>query len=88
MKNEALLEQMEKRESYMILYRFQNAVKNLLKAKQKKRTFISKNWIDSFDIPNTTCEYTETQWEMVQDLKKDLEDLAMELGFIFQENQC
>ena len=85
MRDEELLEQMEKQESYMILYRFQNCVKQMLKAKQKKETVIPENWIENFDVPCTTCEYTREQWENVQELKRILECLAKELGLVFRK---
>lgn len=84
MRDEELLEQMEQRENYMILYRFQNCVRNMLKAKLKKETIVPRNWIDNLDIPSITCEYREEQWEKVKDMKEDLECLAGELGLVLQ----
>ena len=87
MRDEEVMEQMEKQESYMILYRFHNCVRNMLKSKQKKETFITENRIENFDTPSITCEYTAEQWEMVQELKKELECLSAELGLVFQGYQ-
>jgi len=84
MRDEELLEQMEQRENYMILYRFQNCVRNMLKAKLEKETMIPMNWIDHMDIPSITCEYTEEQWKKVKGMKADLECLAGELGLVLQ----
>ena len=84
MRDEILLEQMEQRENYMILYRFQNCVRNMLKAKLEKETMIPMNWIDIMDIPSITCEYTEEQWEEVKGMKENLECLAGELGLALQ----
>ena len=38
----------------------------------KKEMLVPQNWIDNFDIPSTSCEYTEEQWEKVQEMKEDL----------------
>lgn len=45
---------------------------------------VPRNWIDSMDIPSVTCEYTEEQWERIQEMKGNLECLARELELILQ----
>ena len=85
MRDEELLDRMEQRENYMILYRFQNCVRNMLKAKLEKETMIPMNWIDNMDIPSITCEYTEEHWKKVKGMKEDLECLAGELGLALQK---
>lgn len=85
MRDEELLEQVEERENYMILYRFQNCVRNMLKVKQKKEDFVPQSWIERLEIPSTACEYTSEQWEQVQGMKTDLECLANELDLVFRE---
>ena len=80
MNDEELLEAMEQRESYMLLYRFQNCVKNMLKAKQKKETWIPRSWLDSFYTPSITCEYSIEQCDKMLEIRVDLVRLAYELG--------
>ena len=85
MNDEELLEAMEQRESYMLLYRYQNCVKNMLKVKQKKETWIPRNWIDSFDMPSITFEYSVEPCERMQEVKENLVCLANELGLVFRD---
>lgn len=85
MNDEELLEAMEQRESYMLLYRFQNCVKNMLKAKQMEEVMIPKSWIENLEVPSIICEYSAEQCEKMKEVKEDLACLANELGLVFRD---
>ena len=79
LRDDELLERMEQKEDYMILYRFYSCVKNMLKAKENNEEYFPQQWIGNLDIPSKLCEYTPEQCENVQEVKAELEYLARKL---------
>ena len=79
LRDDELLERMEKKEDYMILYRSYSCMKNMLKAKENNEDGFPRQWIENLDVPSKLCEYTPEQYERVQEIKEELKCLAREL---------
>lgn len=81
-RDELELAYIEAKENEFIYRRFRKITKKMVNSKGKKKYFIPRKWIESLDTPGFACEYTLEQWDMVNRLKMELEDLAFQLGFI------
>ena len=76
---------MESDENLAIMNRYRILVNNLMAAKKEGEPFIPKTWLDIFDVPATTCEYTEEQYAKVLELKDELLELIGTLGYASEQ---
>lgn len=76
---------MENTEDLAIMNRYRLLVNKLVETKADKNLFVSKQFADVLDTPETTCEYTEEQYAKVLELKEELFSLAHALGYSVEQ---
>ena len=77
MSHEELLKEALEAMEYVTIYRRAfDAAKDMVKAKSKKKLFISKAGINWLDVPRVVLRYDEEQHQEVRALKKKLKKMA------------
>lgn len=87
MSHEELLKEALEAMEYVTIYRRAfDAAKDMVKAKSKKKLFISKTGINWLDVPRVVLRYDEDQHQEVRALKKKLKKMAYRLKYIYEED--
>ena len=87
MSHEELLKEALEAMEYVTIYRRAfDAAKDMVKAKSKKKLFISKAGINWLDVPRVVLRYDEEQHQEVRALKKKLKKMAHRLKYIYEED--
>lgn len=82
---ELLKEALEAMEYVTIYRRAFDAAKDMVKAKSKKKLFISNVGINWLDVPRVVLRYDEDQHQEVRALKKKLKKMANRLKYVYEE---